>query len=37
VPRLTELFKTKDGAEKYCSGRALTQIDPEVAAKLGVE
>lgn len=37
VPQLAELFQTKDGVEKYCFARALTQIDPEAAAKLGVE
>jgi HEAT repeat protein len=37
VPRLKELFKANGGVDKYCSGRALTQIDPAAAAELGLK
>jgi HEAT repeat protein len=37
VRRLAELYKMKEGVEKYCLGRALTQIDPAVAVKLDME
>ncbi len=37
VPKLSEMFKTKDGIERYCSGRALTLINAAAAAKLGVK
>lgn len=37
VPKLSEMFKTKDGIERYCSGRALTLINAAAAARLGVK
>ncbi len=37
VPRLLELRHANNGLERYYVGKALEQIEPKAAAKVGIE